>query len=109
MIEFSSPDLVAPDGSIIGVIEEGTAWVCHAVVCDVIEVLPDKAGNYVLAHPFSKSDGVYKARGISRMLEQRRAGGTLVLLTYDEALLERCADEIWWLRDRTSDRARRSR
>ena len=26
-------------------------------------------------------------------------GGTFVLITHDEPLLENCADEIWWLRD----------
>ena len=30
----------------------------------------------------------------------RRAGAALVLISHDEALLEECADEIWWMRGR---------
>ena len=86
MIEFKAPQLTAPDGSIVGVLEEGAKadW-----------------GNYpgVLLHPLSTLDPVAKARTISRWLDERRAGVTRVLVSYDEALLERCADEIWWLRD----------
>jgi lipopolysaccharide transport system ATP-binding protein len=94
LIEFSAPGLTAPDGSIIGVIEEGVSAMPAGSA-----ILPDAPGNYVLSHPFAESDAVSKARGISRLLGLRRAGSTLVLVTFDESLLERCADEIWWLRD----------
>jgi lipopolysaccharide transport system ATP-binding protein len=93
MIEFTAPDLTAPDSSIIGVIEEGARRFGGS------EELPAAPGNYILEHPFAKSDAVAKARGISRLVEMRRAGGTFVIVTWDEALLEKCADEIWWLRD----------
>ena len=93
MIEFKAANLIAPDGSIIGVIEEGSPHLTGS------EEFPASPGNFVLSHPFAKSDAVAKARGISRLVEMRRAGGTFVVLTYDEALLENCADEIWWLRD----------
>jgi lipopolysaccharide transport system ATP-binding protein len=93
MIEFSAPDLTAPYGSIIGVIQEGIPrW--HGS-----DEFPAAPGNYILEYPFAKSDTLSRARGISRLVEMRRAGGTFVLLTFDEALLEQCADEIWWLRD----------
>jgi lipopolysaccharide transport system ATP-binding protein len=95
MIEFKAPDLIAPDGSIIGVIQEGSPCFSGS------EDIPNAPGNYVVAHPFAKSDAITKARGISRLVELRRAGGTFVLITCDEALLEKCADEIWWLRDGT--------
>lgn len=94
MIEFRPPDLIAPDGSIVGVIEEGSG-----IIPAASDTLPDRPGNYFLTHPFSKSDPVAKARGISRLLELRRAGSTFVIVSFDEALYERCADEIWWLRD----------
>jgi lipopolysaccharide transport system ATP-binding protein len=98
MIEFSLPDLTAPDGSVIGVIEEGSALLTAPGVSRTRE-LPDEPGNYILEHPFATADPVTKARGISRLAAMRRAGGTFVLITWDESLLERCADEIWWLRD----------
>ncbi|MES1261949.1 MAG: Wzt carbohydrate-binding domain-containing protein, partial [Acidobacteriota bacterium] len=92
MIEFNALRLTAPDGSIIGVIEEGpgAAW--------ADDPLPDRPCNAVLQHPLSRADAVTKARAISRFVELRRAGATLVLISHDEPLLERCADEIWWLR-----------
>jgi lipopolysaccharide transport system ATP-binding protein len=93
MIEFSAPDLTAPDGSIIGVIQEGAANIVGTAE------IPSEPGNYILDHPFAKSDPVSKARGISRLVDMRRGGATFLLLTFDEALLEKCADEIWWLRD----------
>jgi lipopolysaccharide transport system ATP-binding protein len=94
LIEFRPPDLIAPDGGVVGVIEEGSRTIPPG-----LEALPDTPGNYILDHPFAKSDAVAKARGISRLLDLRRAGAAFLLVTYDEALLEGCADEIWWLRD----------
>jgi lipopolysaccharide transport system ATP-binding protein len=94
LIEFRAPDLIAPDGSIVGVIEEGASTIQTGS-----DALPSEPGDYILSHPFSKSDPVARARGISRLLELRRAGAAFLILTYDEALLEGCADEIWWLRD----------
>lgn len=93
MIEFKALQLTAPDGSIIGVIEEGTpgTW--------ADDPLPASPCNAVLQHPLAKADPVTRALTISRLVELRRAGATLVLISYDEPLLERCADEIWWLRE----------
>jgi lipopolysaccharide transport system ATP-binding protein len=93
MIEFNALRLTAPDGSIIGVIEEGEGGMWPD------DQMPDRPCNAVLQHPLAKADAVTKARVISRFVELRRAGATLVLISHDEPLLERCADEIWWLRD----------
>jgi lipopolysaccharide transport system ATP-binding protein len=98
MIEFPVPDLTAPDGSVIGVIEEGAGRLSAPGVARS-EELPSETGNFILDHPFSRADAVTKARGISRLAEMRRAGGTFVLVSHDEGLLEKCADEIWWLRE----------
>jgi homopolymeric O-antigen transport system ATP-binding protein len=86
MIEFSGLGLSAPDGSIIGVIEEGRAadW---------------SGGEFILNHTLATLDAVAKAREVSRLLAMRRGGATYVLISHDEPLLESCADEIWWLRD----------
>ena len=82
MIEFPALGLTAPDGAIIGVIPEG-------------ELGP----GLVLDDTFPKMDAVAKARAVSRLLHERRGGATFVLVSHDEALLESCADEVWWLRD----------
>src|SRR5438270_152947 len=81
-ITFEELNLSAPDGSIIGIITD-QPW----------------ADERVLLHPFSTADAVTRALGISKVIARRRAGEAIVMVTHDESLLERCADEIWWLRD----------
>jgi len=85
MVQFQRPALTAPDGCIAGVILESG----------------DLSGDSdaILRFPFAQDDAVTRARGISKLLEARRAGQTFVVITHDEPLLESCADEIWWIRD----------
>jgi lipopolysaccharide transport system ATP-binding protein len=101
MFQFQSPTLVVPGGSIIGVIQEGTSKLTADGVTSLgpRDALPAEGGNFVLEYPFSQSSALEKARGISRLLELRRAGAALAVISHDEGLLESCADEIWWLRD----------
>jgi lipopolysaccharide transport system ATP-binding protein len=100
MIEFISPPLIAPDGSIIGVIAEGNILTAEGVRrLGPGDAIPASTGNYICEHPLSQADAVSRARGISKLVELRRAGATFILITHDEALLEACADEIWWLRN----------
>src|SRR6266566_3654463 len=107
MIQFKAPDLAAPDGSIIGVIEEGgvveegKVWLTglHAERVGPEDPIPDQPGNYILDHALSKSDAVAKSRAVARVLQLRRAGATIVLISHDEGLLESCADEIWWIQN----------
>jgi lipopolysaccharide transport system ATP-binding protein len=93
MIEFTAPKITAPDGSIIGVIQTGEARLGPG------DPMPDSVGNYILDHALSTADAITRLRSISRLLELRRAGATIVLISHDEPLLESCADEIWWIRD----------
>lgn len=93
MIEFTALGLTAPDSSIIGVIQEGGDFAIAA--SGVAGMGPDDA---ILEQAFSKLDATSKALAVSRLVQQRRAGATFVLLTHDEPLLESCADEIWWMR-----------
>lgn len=102
MISISELNLIAPPGSIAGVIEEGTPRLAQLCGCTVIlpgDALPTVAGDYVLSHWFATASRVQKARGLSQLEPLRRAGSSLVILSHDELLLEQCADEIWWLRD----------
>jgi|SRR5579863_83891 len=101
MFEFPVLKLAAPDGSIIGIIEEGTD---ELVTSGAVKVspggpIPDIPGNYVLDHALSRSGSVAKSQAVARLVELRRAGATIVLVSHDEALLESCADEVWWIRD----------
>ena len=104
MIEFKSPHITAPDGSIIGVIETGSQSV-HAPGIARLgpgDPMPDRPGNYIFDHTLSRSDAVTKSRVVTRLIELRRLGATIVLISHDELLLENCADEIWWIRDGNS-------
>jgi lipopolysaccharide transport system ATP-binding protein len=101
MIVFNSPGLTAPYGSIIGVIEEHEASLHAPAVVRIGpgDSLPDEPGNLILDHTYSRSDALSKAKAVARMVELRRTGATIVLISHDERLLEDCADEIWWMRD----------
>jgi homopolymeric O-antigen transport system ATP-binding protein len=111
MIEFSGlsylgKSLTAPDGSIIGIIQQGLESLVapDAVLAGVINVgpgdpVPGVPGNYVLDHALSRSDAMTKSQAVARLVQLRRRGATIALVSHDEALLESCADEIWWIRD----------
>lgn len=101
MIQFTAPPISAPDGSIIGVIETGSPSLhTHGIArLGPGAPLPDAPGNYILDQTLSQSDAVAKWRAVSKFIELRRAGATIVLISHDELLLENCADEIWWVRN----------
>ena len=106
MIELSSPgriekSLIAPDGSIIGVIEEGMGSLAARDAVKLVpgDPIPNSPGNYVLDHALSRSDAVTKSRAVAQLVQLRRADATIILVSHDEPLLESCADEIWWVRD----------
>lgn len=100
MIEFIAPRITAPDGSIIGVIEVGapSLQAPGAARLGPGDAMPDEPGNYILDHVLSLADAVAKSRAVTRLIDLRRAGATIVLISHDEMLLENCADEIWWVR-----------
>jgi lipopolysaccharide transport system ATP-binding protein len=99
MIEFSRLQLTAPDGSIIGVIAEGpeSLVATNAVLIGPGDPIPQLPGNFVFDHALSRSDAVTKSQAVARLVQLRRAGATIALVSHDEALLESCTDEIWWI------------
>jgi lipopolysaccharide transport system ATP-binding protein len=106
MIEFTGlsslgKQLTAPDGSIIGIIFEGldSIGASDATVLSPADPVPETPGNYIFDHLLSQSDAVAKAKAVTQMVQLRRAGATIALVSHDEALLESCADEIWWIRN----------
>jgi Wzt C-terminal domain len=100
MLEFNAPQLTAPDASIIGVIEEGPGSLHAAGSIRLApgDPMPENPGNYILDHTLSRADAVAKSRAVAHLLQLRRAGATIILISHDERLLESCADEIWWIR-----------
>jgi lipopolysaccharide transport system ATP-binding protein len=101
MIEFTALNLTAPDGSIIGIIEEGQESLSlqDRVSLGPGDRIPDVPGNYVLSHALSRSDTLTKSKAVARLVQLRRAGATIALVSHDETLLESCVDEIWWIRN----------
>jgi lipopolysaccharide transport system ATP-binding protein len=101
MIHFIAPKLTAPAGSIIGVIEEG-APILHSPDAERLEPgdpMPENPGDFILDHTLSQADSVTRSLAVARLMDLRRAGAAIVMISHDETLLESCADEIWWLRD----------
>ena len=104
MIEFPGFSLTAPDSSIIGIIEEGPEpSAARDPASDIQRIspfdpIPTTPGDYVLDHSLSRADVLTRSKAVARLVELRRAGATIALISHDEALLESCADEIWWLR-----------
>ncbi len=102
MILISELGLTAPGGGIVGVIEEGSPRLATLTTCTQLhssDPLPAVAGDYLLNHWFATVSRVMKAQAVSQLESLRRADSAIILLSHDEALLEQCADEIWWLRD----------
>ena len=88
MIEFTGLNLSAPDGCIIGVIETGAPGLTAPEL---------SAPDLFLRHTLAQLSSLEKSREAGRLLQLRRAGATIVMVSHDEILLESCADEIWWI------------
>ena len=102
MIAFPGLRLTAPTGSIIGIIEEGGRSLStidiEAISLAPGDPMPGDPGDYILDHTLSRTDAVGRSKAIARLVQLRRDGATIALISHDEILLESCADEIWWLR-----------
>src|SRR5579883_1101627 len=101
MIHFPALGAEAPEGSIIGVIAEGRFETAGAetTVLGPGDAIPGEPGRYILEQTLALASAREKAEAVARLLSLRRRGGTFILLSHDERLLESCADEIWWVRD----------
>jgi lipopolysaccharide transport system ATP-binding protein len=98
MIRCESPELTAPDGSIIAVIEEGSARIsAPGIPC--LTALPSSPGNFLLDGVLERLPRVERTLAVSHLVRLRGAGATCILTTHDEGLMSACADEIWWMRD----------
>jgi lipopolysaccharide transport system ATP-binding protein len=110
---------VAPDGAVIGIVGEdgagqgsllrlaaggerpasgqvrvrGTARLLGP--CDPWEPAPADA--LLLGHTLAERDALVRARAAVDIERLRRAGGTVLMLSHEEALLRQLCDEIWWL------------
>lgn len=52
-----------------------------------------------IEHTFARHDALVRERAAIGLDRLRRSGSTVLLVSHEEDLLRRLADEIWWLRD----------
>jgi ABC-type sulfate/molybdate transport systems ATPase subunit len=118
LVEF---DAAAPDGAVIGILgEDGSGKGCLLRLAaglekpasgsversgaasligpgDALELAP--APLVLIEHTFSGHDAFARERAAIGLDRLRRAGSTTLLVSHEEELLRRVADEIWWLRE----------
>jgi lipopolysaccharide transport system ATP-binding protein len=114
-------DAAAPDGSVIGVVGENGAGKSvlarlaggvEQPVSGEVEVHggsrllgPDDPLNLapapVLAidHTFARQDLLVRERAAAAIDRLRQAGSTILVVSHEEELLRRLADEVWWLHE----------
>jgi lipopolysaccharide transport system ATP-binding protein len=92
----------APAGVIIGIagdagsgLEELLSLASGAAQTVKGEVVA--TGVIVLDRTIALQDGVAQARELIRLDELRRSGSTILLPSYDDRLLEKLSDEVWWI------------
>ena len=114
-------DAVAPDGVIIGIIGDNGSGKSHLLRLaagleqpesgsvkasgDVRWLGPDDALDLAPApvmlidQTFARQDPLARERGAIALDHVRRAGATTLLVTHEEDLVRRLADEVWWLHE----------
>ena len=94
----------APDGVVIGILGDNGCGADQLLRLASRTELPasgrvDAASVLVLDHSLARQDALERERTAIALDGLRRAGSTVLLATHEEALLERLADEIWWLHE----------
>ena len=119
LVEF---DAAAPDGAVIGVVGENGAgkeragapggrsgatrsrarWRCHGGARllgpdDALNLAP--APVLAIDHTFARHDLLVRERAAVAIDRLRQAGSTILVVSHEEELLRRLADEVWWLHE----------
>ena len=111
--------VAAPDGAVIGIVGEdgsGTRSLLRLAAglerpavgevrvrgtarlvgpCDPWE--PRAADALLLDQALAERDALARARGAIDIERLRRAGGTVLMVSHEDALLRELCDEVWWL------------
>jgi len=111
-------DAAAPDGVVIGVIGDngsGKGTLLHLAAGlakpeagevehpparflgpdDALDLSP--APLIAVEHTFGYLDAFERHRAMLELDQRRRGGATILLVSHDEGLISRVADEVWWL------------
>jgi energy-coupling factor transporter ATP-binding protein EcfA2 len=114
-------DAAAPDGVVIGVIGEDGAGKGRLLRLAAGQVKPVSGAVSVsgaarligpddpldlkpapvlcIEHTFARHDAILRERAAMEIDGLRRSGTTVLLVSHEEDLLRRLADEIWWVRE----------
>jgi lipopolysaccharide transport system ATP-binding protein len=109
----------APDGAVIGIVGEGGAGKRSLLRLAAGEERPlagevrlrgtarllgpsdpwepGTADALLLEHTLAERDALVRARAAVDIERLRRSGGTVLLVSHEDALLRELCDEIWWL------------
>jgi len=105
-LSFPGFNVTAPDGAVIGVIGEdgsGKGRLLRAAhgrylgPSDFLDLSPAPA--ILIEHTFARQDALARDRAALALEALRHAGSTVVIVSHEEELLRRLADEIWWVAD----------
>jgi lipopolysaccharide transport system ATP-binding protein len=100
----------APDGVVIGIVGTDGAGK-GALLRQALEtgrgaligpndpLVFDPTPLLCLEHALARHDAIVRERAAIELDRLRRAGTTVLLVSHEEDLLRRLADEIWWIRD----------
>ena len=66
---------------------------------DALSLAP--AAVLCISQTFARHDALVRGRAAFALDRMRRGGATVLLVSHEEELLRRLADEIWWLREGT--------
>jgi len=116
-------DAAAPDGAVIGIIGENGAGKTRLLDCaagvarpesgkveasgparllgseDSLDLVPEGTRVLLLNHTLARQDLLARERAAIILAQLRRAGATVLLVSHEEDLSRRLADEVWWLRE----------
>jgi lipopolysaccharide transport system ATP-binding protein len=114
-------DAAAPDGAVIGIIGVNSsgkglllrlaAGVCRPVsgaielsgfarllaLGDALDLSPTAV--LLIDHSFAHQDALVRERAAIAIDRLRRAGSTTLLVSHEDDLIRRLADEVWWLHE----------
>ncbi|MGD0668957.1 MAG: Wzt carbohydrate-binding domain-containing protein [Bryobacteraceae bacterium] len=118
LVEF---DAAAPDGAVIGVVGENGAGksvlarLAGGVEQPITGVVDSPGGARLLGpdsplnlapapvlaidHTFARQDLLVRERAAVAIDRLRQAGSTILLISHEDELLRRLADEVWWLHE----------
>jgi lipopolysaccharide transport system ATP-binding protein len=106
-LAFPGFDLTAPDGAVIGIVGEDGSGKSRLLRSakggrylgpgDALDLSPAPA--ILIEHTFARHDALARDRAALALESLRRAGTTVLIVSHEEDLLRRLADEVWWIAD----------